>query len=165
MIPHVQQPGGQCTHCGPSCVAPVPAGRDPGTPLGASVQRRATSLRYPHAISYARLAGLCGQGCQRSSSEGALATLCPTVNTRLDPRGVEMRTRLRRRRLRCSDATRARVHGRNQWEWVLQNTEVCSHVLRPRRGHGVIQEVLGQHRPVVLGSDLSRAQKNHPAEQ
>jgi transposase len=32
---------------------------------------------------------------------------------------------LRRSRLVCSDETSARVDGRNQWEWVFQNDEVC----------------------------------------
>jgi transposase len=38
------------------------------------------------------------------------------------------------------------------------------HVIRPSRGHGVIQEILGDPRPTIWVSDLSRAQKHHPAE-
>ena len=146
-------------------MAPVPVGMEPGTPFGASIQGLATYLRYTHAISYERLAGLCGQVFQLSSSEGALANLFQAVKARLDHRVVESRTRLRRSRLMCRDETRARVNGRNQGEWVFQNAEVCLHVLLPRRGHGVIQEVLGGHRPRVWVSDLSRAQKQHPAAQ
>jgi transposase len=63
-----------------------------------------------------------------------------------------------------SDETSARVNGQLQWEWVFQNTEVCIHVLRPRRGQGVIQEVMGAHRPTIWVSDLYSAQKKHPAE-
>ena len=37
--------------------------------------------------------------------------------------------------------------------------------MRPSRGHGVIPEVLGDHRPRVWVSDLYSAQKPHPAEQ
>jgi transposase len=137
----------------------------PGTPFGASIQRLATSLRYTHAISDERLAGRFGQVFQLSSSAGALANLFQAVKAHLDHRVVEIRTRLRRSRLICSAETSARVHGRNQWEWVFQNDEVCIHVIRPSRGHGVIQEVLGGHRPRVWVSDLSRAQKKHPAAQ
>jgi transposase len=138
---------------------------EPGTPFGASIQSLATYLRYTHAISYERLAGLFGQVFQLSISEGALANLFQAVKTRLDHRVAEILTRLRRSRLICSDETSARVNGRNQWEWVFQNAEVCIHVIRPSRGHGVIQEVLGDHRPVVWVSDLYSAQKHHPAEQ
>jgi transposase len=63
------------------------------------------------------------------------------------------------------DATGARVHGRPPWAWAVQHAEVCGPVMRPSRGHGVIHEVLGDHRPTVWVSDLYSAQKNHPAEQ
>ena len=165
MVTRVQQYGGHCAHCGQSSVAPVPVGRAPGTPCGASIQRLATSLRSTHAISYERLAGLFGQVCQLAISEGAVANLFQAVKARFDHRGMEIRPRLRRSRLMCRDETSARVNGRTQWAWVLQNDEVCLHVLRPSRGHGVIQEVLGDHRPSVWVSDLSSAQKKHPAAQ
>ena len=86
------------------------------------------------------------------------------MNTRLDDRVAELPTRLRSSRLICSDETSARVHGRTQWEWVFQHAEGYVQVIRPSRGHGVIYEVLGDHRPTVWVSDLYSAQKNHPAE-
>ncbi len=39
------------------------------------------------------------------------------------------------------------------------------HVIRPSRGHEVMEEVLGEHRPEVWVSDLYSAQRSHPAEQ
>jgi transposase len=138
---------------------------EPGTPFGASIQSLATYLRYTHAISYERLSALFAQVYGVAISEGALANLFQLVNIRLDHRVEEILTRLRRSRLVCSDETGARVHGRTQWEWVFQNAEVCVHVIRPSRGHGVIHEVLGDHRPTVWVSDLYSAQKNPPAAQ
>jgi transposase len=38
------------------------------------------------------------------------------------------------------------------------------HVIRPSRGHGVIQAILGDHRPTIWVSDLSSAHRHHPAE-
>ncbi|MEG4519542.1 MULTISPECIES: IS66 family transposase [unclassified Microcoleus] len=72
---------------------------------------------------------------------------------------------MRRAKLISSDETSARVNGQNQWEWVFQNPDVCLHVIRPSRGTGVINEVLGEHRPDIWVSDFSPAQKNHPAPQ
>ena len=164
IVTRVEQPAGQCPHCGQSYVAPVPVGLEPGTPFGASIQGLATYLRYTHAISDARLSALFAQVYGVAISEGALANLFQRVKTRLDDRVAEILTRLRSSRLICSDETSARVHGRTQWEWVFQNAEVCVHVIRPSRGHGVIHEVLGDHRPTVWVSDLYSAQKNHPAE-
>jgi len=138
---------------------------EPGTPFGASIQRLATYLRYTHAISYERLSALFAQVYGVAISEGALANLFQLVNIRLDHRVAEILTRLRRSRLVCSDETGARVHGRTQGELVFQNAEVCVHVIRPSRGHGVIHEVLGDHRPTVWVSDLYSAQQHHPAAQ
>ena len=46
---------------------------------------------------------------------------------------------------------------------VYDTMEVCRHVIRPSRGHGVIQEVLGAQRPTIWGAALSSAHQNHPA--
>ena len=164
IVTRVEQHGGRCPLCGQTFVAPVPLGLEPGTPLGASIEGLATSLRSTHAISDARLSALFAQVYGVPISEGALANLVRRVKTRLDDRVAEILTRLRRSRLIGSDETGARVNGRTQWEWVLQNTEVCVPVIRPSRGHGVIHEVLGDHRPTIWVSDLYSAQKHHPAE-
>jgi transposase len=164
IVPRVEQHAGQCPHCGQSSVAPVPVGMEPGTPFGASIPSLATSLRYRHAISDERLSGLFAQVCGVSISEGALATLFQRVNTRLDDRVAEMLTRLRSSRLICRDETGARVNGRTQWEGVFQHAEVGVQVIRPSRGHGVIRDILDDHRPTIWVSDLSRAQQHHPAE-
>lgn len=145
MVTRVEPQAGPCPHGGPSSVAPVAVGLEPGTPFGASIEGLATDLRYTHAISDARLSALCTQVYGVSSSEGALAHLFQRVNTRLDDLGAEMLTRRRSRRLICRDETGARVNGRTQWEGVFQNTEGCGHVIRPSRGHGVIRDILGDH--------------------
>jgi transposase len=163
-VTRVEPYGGRCAGCGQSYVAPVPAGMEPGTPFGASVQSLATYLRYMHAISYERLAALLAHVFGLGISEGGLANLFQLVKGRLEDRVAEILTRLRSSSLICSDETSARVNGQQQWEWVLPNAEVCIHVIRPSRGQGVIQEVLGVHRPLIWVSDLFSAQKTHPAE-
>ena len=42
---------------------------------------------------------------------------------------------------------------------------MCLHLIRPSRGHQVIEEVLGEHRPQIWVSDLYSAQRQHPAAQ
>jgi transposase len=165
IVTRVEQYGGRCAGCGQLYVAPVPVGMEPGTPFGASVQSLATYLRYTHAISYERLSALFAQVFGLRISEGGLSNLFQAVKVRLDHRVAEILTRLRSSRLIGSDETSARVNGQQQWEWVFQNAELCIHVIRPSRGQGVIQEVLGAHRPMIWVSDLYSAQKNHPAEQ
>jgi transposase len=164
IVTRVEPHGGEGPHCGQPYVAPIPVGMEPGTPVGASLEGLATYLRYTHAISSERLSALLAQVSGVPISEGALANLFRRVKTRLDHRVEEILTRLRSSRLICSDETGARVHGRTHWEGVFHNAEVCVPVIRPSRGHGVIHEVLGDHRPTVWVSDLSSAQKNPPAE-
>ena len=152
VVTRVEQYGGNCPHCGGCYVAPIPVGLEPGTPF--------------HAISYERLFALYSEVFGLSISEVALANLFKErVGSRLGDRTEEILERLRSSRVVMSDETSARVGGRNQWEWVFQNDQVCIHVIRPSRGHGVIDEVMDGHRPQVWVSDLYSAQGKHPAEQ
>ena len=163
VVTRVTRYGGNCRECGKKYEAPVPVGMETGSPFGRTVSGLATYFRYTHAISYERLAGLFGDVFGLEISEGALANLFGRVKNQLDGRVEAILERLRRSRLVCSDETSVRVEGRNQWEWVFQNDEVCLHLIRPSRGAGVIAEAMGTHRPQVWVSDLYSSQKTHPA--
>jgi transposase len=97
-------------------------------------------------------------------SEGAIANILIRVKDQLQSEVSGILHRLRSSRLVCSDETSARVDGKNQWEWVFQNEQVCLHVIRPSRGGDVVKEVLQEHQPEVWVSDLFSAQKTNPAE-
>jgi transposase len=163
-VTRVTQYGGQCGGCGKGYLAPVPVGMEAGSPFGNSVASLATYFRYGHAISYERLTGMFRDVFGLTISEGALANLFERAARQFDPATQAILERLRRSRLVASDETSVRVNGRNQWEWVFQNDEVCLHVIRPSRGAGVIEEVLAGHRPQVWVSDLYSSQKTHPAQ-
>lgn len=164
IVTRVVQYGGKCGACGQGFVAPVPVGLEAGSPFGNSVASLATYFRYGHALSYERLTGMFRDVFGLSLSEGALANLFERAARRFDPATQAILARLRRARLVGSDETSVRVNGRNQWEWVFQNDEVCLHVIRPSRATAVITEVLDRHRPQVWVSDLYSSQKNHPAQ-
>jgi transposase len=164
VVTRVTQYGGICGQCGSGYVAPVPVGLEAGSPFGPSVVSLATYFRYSHAISYERLTGMFRDVFGLTISEGGLANLFQRAARRFDPATEAILERLRRSRLVCSDETSVRVEGRNQWEWVFQNAEVCLHVIRPSRGAGVIETTLGGHRPQIWVSDLYSSQKHHPAE-
>ena len=153
--------GGRCPCCAALVTAPAPVGLEPGSPYGRSVAEMAVYLRYSHAIGYQRLSGLFDHLFGLKISEGALANLFRRVKPRFDDQVAGILARLRRSRLICSDETSARVHGRNQWEWVFQNDAVAVHVIRPSRGRVVVNEVLAGHRPSIWVSDLYGAQRGH----
>jgi len=165
IVTRIERYGGQCACCQTEYVAPVPLGMEPGSPFGREIQSLVTYLRYTHAISYERLSSILGEVFGLKISEGAIANLLEKVKTSLDDQVTQILHRLRRAKLICSDETSARVNGHWEWEWVFQNQDVCLHVIRPSRGTGVINEVLGEHRPDIWVSDLFSAQKNHPAPQ
>jgi transposase len=96
-------------------------------------------------------------------SEGAIANLLTRVKGELESEVEGILKAVRSARLVCSDETSARVNGKNEWEWVFQNHEVCFHIIRPSRGGDVIRDVMGDHQPEVWVSDLYSSQKTHPA--
>jgi transposase len=164
-ITRVERYGGTCPHCQQRYDSPVPVGLEPGSPFGPRIASVVTYLRYGHAVSYRRLSQLMSELYGLSLSEGAMANLLRRTQAALTAPIAQIQERLRPARLVCSDETSARVQGKNQWEWVFQNEQVCLHVIRPSRGKAVIDEVMANHRPHVWVSDLFSAQKAHPAEQ
>ena len=161
VITRVVLHGGRCPGCQAMVRAPAPVGLEPGSPYGASIATMAVYLRYGHAIGYQRLSHLFGHLFGLAISEGALANLFRRAQPRFDAQVAGILARLRGSRLICSDETSARVHGRNQWEWVFQNDAVAVHVIRPSRGRNVVGEVLAGHRPTIWVSDLYGAQRGH----
>lgn len=163
-VTRIERYGGTCPCCQQSYEAPVPVGLEPGSPFGSSVASLVTYLRYSHAISYQRLSQLMSELYGLSLSEGAIANLLQRVQVQLKPSVTQSLDRLRRAQLVGSDETGARVKGKNQWEWVFQNDQVCLHVIRPSRGKAVIETVMAGHQPQIWVSDLFSAQAAHPAQ-
>jgi len=153
IVTRVEQYGGPCSQCHQDYVSPVPSGLEPGTPFGNSIQTLATYFCYTHAISYNRLSNLFKKVYNLDISEGGLVNLFKQVTNRIEPPVEEILSRLRSRRVICSDETSARVNGNNEWEWVFQNQNVCCNEIRPSRGQKVIEEVIDGNEPEVWVSD------------
>jgi transposase len=164
VVTRVERYGCTCPKCGRHQIAVVPIGMEPGSPFGHRIAALITTIRYGHGISYNRMQKLFSEVFGLEISEGAIANTLSRVKDQLQSEVAGILQRLRSSRLVCSDETSARVNGKNQWEWVFQNDQVCLHVIRPSRGGDVVKEVLEDHRPEVWVSDLFSAQKTHPAE-
>ena len=164
VVTRVERYSCTCPECGQQQLAPVPVGMEPGSPFGPRIAALVTTMRYGHGISYSRMQQMLGEVFGLEISEGAIANLLLRVKEQLQSSVDGIVQRLRSSRLVCSDETSARVNGKNQWEWVFQNDQVCLHVIRPSRGGDVIREVMAEHRPQIWVSDLFSAQKTHPAE-
>lgn len=163
IVTRVERYGCRCPQCGVPQMAAVPVGMEPGSPFGHRIAALITTMRYSHGISYGRMQQMLWEVFGLELSQGAIANVLARVKGQLQSEVDEILSKLRRSRLVCSDETSARVNGKNQWEWVFQNEQVCFHIIRPSRGSDVIQEVMADHRPEVWVSDLFSAQKTHPA--
>lgn len=150
-----------CACCGERVVASAPVGLEPGSPFGPSIAAMAVYLRYQHAIGYQRLSKLFEDLYGLTISEGALANLFRRVAPSFDAQVQAILARLRQSRIVASDETGARVKGRNAWEWVFQNDELCVHVIRNSRAKAVVEAVMDGHKPAIWVSDLYGGQRGH----
>ena len=141
--------------------APAPAGLEPGSPFGSSIEALAVYLRYCHAIGCERLSALFGNVFGVTISEGARASLFKRVKPRFNDQAGDIARRVVDSAIVCSDETSARVEGRNWWEWVFLGTGAILHVIQPSRGKKVPQAVFGERRPAIWVSDLFGAQQGH----
>ena len=164
IVTRIERYGCHCPQCGAAQLAAVPVGMEPGSPFGNRIAALVTTMRYSHGISYGRMQQMLSQVFGLEMSEGAIANLLLRVKGQLQTEVDGILAALRSARLVGSDGTSARVNGKNQWEWVFQNEQVCFHLIRPSRGGNVITEVMADHRPQVWVSDLFSAQKTHPGE-
>lgn len=162
-VTRVERYGCVCSSCGSSQVAAVPRALESGSPFGSRIMALITAMRYSHSISYRRMQQMLGDVFGLTISEGGIANVLSKVKTQLAPEALGILENLRAAAWVCSDETSARVNGKNQWEWVFQNDQLCFHVIRPSRGADVITEVMDNHQPDVWISDLFTAQKTHPA--
>ncbi len=161
VVTRVRLHGGTCRRCGRAFTAPTPAGLEPGSPFGPSIEGLAVYLRFCHAIGFERLSALLGEVFGVTISEGALANLFKRVKPRFDGQAATIAGRVVDSAIVCSDETSARVEGRNWWEWVFLGTEAVLHVIQPSRGKTVPQAIFGERRPAIWVSDLLGAQQGH----
>ena len=162
IVTRVERYGCKCEGCGQEQIANVPMGLESGSPFGDRIAALVTTMRYSHGISYNRMQQMMSEVFGIEISEGAIANLLTRVKGQLESEVDNILKVVRSSRLICSDETSARVNGKNEWEWVFQNEQVCFHIIRPSRGGDVIQEVMADH---LWVSDLYSAQKTHPAKE
>jgi transposase len=163
IVTRVERYGCKCEGCGKQQIANVPVSMEAGSPFGDRIAALVTTMRYSHGISYNRMQQMMSEVFGLEISEGAIASLLMRVQGQLENEVENILKGVRSARLICSDETSARVNGKNEWEWVFQNDQVCFHIIRPSRGGDVIKEVMAEHQPEVWVSDLYSSQKTHPA--
>jgi len=156
--------GGRCACCGERATATAPAGLEPGSPFGRSVEALVVYLHYAHAIGLERLAALMGEVFALAISEGAISNILARARAPLLGAAAAITGTVTASAVVCCDETSARVRGKTWWEWVFVGPLAVLHLIRPSRGKAVVQDLFGAIQPEVWVSDMLGSQRGHGAE-
>jgi transposase len=155
--------GGRCAGCGERAVAAAPAGLEPGSPFGKSVEALVVYLHYAQAIGLERLRALLGEIFGLSISEGALCSILARAQGPLAAAATAIAAAVTAAEVVASDETSVRVMKKTCWEWVFVTAVAVLHIIRPSRGAGVVRALFGEVRPRVWVSDSLGSQRGHAA--
>jgi transposase len=153
--------GGRCACCGERAVATAPAGLEPGSPFGKSIEAIAVYLHYAQAIGIERLRLVFGELFGLSISEGALCNILARAQAPLQAAASAISALVTTSDVVASDETSVRVMKKTCWEWVFVTAACVLHIIRPSRGAGVVRALFGELRPRVWLSDSLGSQRGH----
>ena len=153
--------GGRCACCGERAIAAAPAGLEPGSPFGKSIEAIAVYLHYAQAIGIERLRLLFGELFGLSISEGALCNILARAQAPLQAAASAIAALVTTADVVASDETSVRVMKQTCWEWVFVTAACVLHIIRPSRGAGVVRALFGELRPRVWISDSLGSQRGH----
>ena len=153
--------GGRCLCCGERAIAPAPAGLEPGSPFGRSVEALVVYLHYAQAIGFERLRMLMGEVFGLCISEGAISNILARAQAPLTTAAAAIAAQVTASAVVASDETSVRVAGKTCWEWVFVTAVCVLHVIRPSRGAAVVRTLFGAQRPRVWVSDSFGSQRGH----
>ncbi|RYD27521.1 MAG: IS66 family transposase [Lysobacteraceae bacterium] len=153
--------GGRCACCGERAVALAPAGLEPGSPFGKSIEALVIYLHYAQAIGLERLRLVLAEIFGLSISEGALCNILARASAPLSTAASAIAAQVTAAEVIASDETSVRVMKKTQWEWVFVAAFAVLHVVRPSRGADVVRELFGALRPRIWVSDSWAAQRGH----
>ena len=163
-VTRVELFGGACACCGKRATATAPAGLEPGSPFGRSVDAMVVYLHYAQAIGLERLRAVMAEVFGLQISEGALCNILARARAPLLAAALPITEAVRHAPVVCCDETSARVGGKTWWEWAFVSKAAVLHLIRPSRGKAVPREVFGQLRPGVWVSDALPSQRGHGEE-
>jgi transposase len=138
----------------------LPAMRQFGPRLEAVV----TYLHHEQHIGFERLQALAQDVLGVTLSEGGAVAILERAGAAAHPVAEAIGEQVRHSRSIASDETSARVHGRNQWEWVFVAGQWEYHQIVASRGQDVIDTFMAECQAEVWLSDCWAAQLKAPAQ-
>jgi transposase len=153
--------GGRCACCGGRAIAAAPAGLEPCSPFGKSIEAIAVYLHYAQAIGIERLRLVFGELFGLSISEGAICNMLARAQAPLEAAASAISALVTASDVVASDETSVRVMKKTCWEWVFVTAACVLHIIHPSRGAGVVRALFGENRPRVWISDSLGSQRGH----
>ena len=123
--------GGRCACCGERAVAAAPAGLEPGSPFGKSIEAIAVCLHDAQAIGLERLRLVFGELFGLSISEGAPCNILARAQARLAAAASAIAAQVTASDVVAPDETSVRVVRKTCWERVFVTAACVLHIIRP----------------------------------
>jgi transposase len=115
-------------------------------------------LRFTQGVAFERLSRLMGDLFGLFISEGALVNILREAREGFAAASADIRARLLKGTVICSDETGLRVGKRSWWLWVFHHGQNAFFLTHPRRSKEAVEEFLGDVRPQVWVADRYGAQ-------
>src|SRR5271165_5803191 len=157
-ITRVSLHGGVCPCCAKRFKAEAPAGLEPGSPFGPNLPALVIYLRFTQGVSFERLSRLMMDLFGLSISEGALVNILSAARQSFAAASADIRARLLKGTVICSDETGLRVGKRSWWLWVFHHGQNAFFLTHPRRSKEAVEAFLGDVRPQAWVADRYSAQ-------
>jgi len=155
---------GECSCCGKTVTARLPADMPPGSPFGPGIVALVTYMHGCQMVSYSRLTEMLEGLFGLKISEGAIANMLARAAKPFAECAEAIHETVRNSPVIASDETSARVKGKTHWQWVFGAATGVAHVIAPTRGKIVPIQFLNGAKPKVWISDRLPAQCNHAEE-
>jgi transposase len=153
-----------CPACHTVQPGELPADLAASRHFGPRLEALVTYLHHEQHISFERLQILAHEVLGLDLSEGGAVAIIERAGAAAQPVAEDIGDQVRHSAVIGSDETSARVHGRNQWEWVFVSGRLEYHLIAPSRGQDVVDAFMGECCAEVWQSDCWKAQLNAPAE-
>lgn len=121
--------------------------------LGPNVLALGAELKHVLGVSYGKVARFCQRSFGLSANRSSFARADQRLARQWQPSYRLLLIQLRHSSVVHSDETGWKVGGHSAWLWVFTNEQLTVYRIDPRRGHEVVESILGTDFAGVLVSD------------
>lgn len=152
-----------CPECGQEEIQQPPSGLEMDRTFGARLEATVVYYRQEQHMSYERTEASLLNLHGVEISQGGIDQIMQRSGQKAIRETEEIRQTVQQSTVINSDETGSRIDGQKCWQWIFCTLSAVLHVIKPSRGVDVIQDVMGQHKAEVWGSDCLPSQLKAPS--